>query len=69
MTIYFKNGENVTISGREGDLIKQKIASAFEYGKRDWLAIYNTGEGMEEGAMEVGGPTLVIDLKEVIMVR
>lgn len=65
MTIYFKNLENVTILGKEGDLIKQKIASAFEHNQRGWLTIYNT-DGEKAGD---GVPTLIIDLAEVIAVR
>lgn len=65
MTIYFKNLENLTITGKEGDLIKQKIASAFEHNRRGWLAIYNTDE--KTVGNEV--PTLIVDLAEVIAVR
>jgi len=65
MTIYFKNLENVTIQGKEGQLIKRKIAYALEHNKRDWITIYNTdGEAIED---EV--PIMVINLAEVIAVR
>jgi len=65
MTIYFKNGENLHIAGKEGDLIKQHIASAFEHRKRDWLVIYNT----EDRSMGNEIPALIIDLMEVVAVR
>lgn len=65
MTIYFKNLENISISGKEGDLIKQKIASAFEHNQRGWLTIYNTNEKTKGDEV----PTMIIDLAEVIAVR
>lgn len=65
MTVYFKNLENITIQGKEGELIKRKIAYALEHDMRSWITIYNTDE--IETSQSV--PLMVINLAEVIAVR
>ena len=65
MTIYFRNLENVTIIGEEGDLIKRKIAYALEHDMRDWITIYNTDGKTVDNQI----PIMVINLAEVIAVR
>ena len=65
MTIYFRNLENISILGKEGDIIKRKIAYALENGMRDWITIYNQDTVVNETAV----PELVINLADVLAVR
>lgn len=66
MTIYFKNLENISITGKEGDLIKRKIAYALEHNMRDWILIYNQED---EEVTDMSVPDMIINLGEVIAVR
>jgi len=48
MTIYFKNGETLTIMGQEGERLKKKIAYAVEKGRLEYITLYQeTGENIE----------------------
>jgi hypothetical protein len=67
MTIYFRNLENITISGKEGQDIKKTITGAIkemcQHGLQDdrkWLIIRHEGEEV---------PTMIINLNDVIAVR
>lgn len=65
MTIYFKNQESITIMGKEGELVKRKIAYALEHNMRDWITIYNTDEVVTDQSV----PGMVLNLAEVIAIR
>ena len=65
MTIYFRNLENISITGKEGNLIKRKIAYALEKDIRGWITIYNQDEVVTESSI----PDLVINLDDIIAVR
>ncbi len=67
MTIYFRNLENISISGQEGQdikkLIYQAIKEMYQNGLQNdmtWLTIKHEKDE---------APTLLINLKDVIAVR
>jgi lysylphosphatidylglycerol synthetase-like protein (DUF2156 family) len=61
MTIYFRNLENITISGKEGQEIKKTITRAIEEGcKQEWIIIRHEGEEV---------PTMIVNLNDIITVR
>jgi len=66
-TIYFRNLENITISGKEGEEVKKVIYRAikemYQNGLQNdmtWLTIKHEGEDE---------PTMLINLNDVIAVR
>jgi len=64
MTIYFKNGETLTIMGQEGERLKKKIAYAVEKGRLEYITLYQeTGENTEPDL------EMVLNLQEVAAVR
>jgi len=64
MTIYFKNGETLTIMGQEGERLKKKIAYAVEKGMLEYITLYQeTGENIEPDL------EMVLNLQEVAAVR
>jgi hypothetical protein len=64
MTIYFKNGETLTIMGQEGERLKKKIAYAVEKGRLEYITLYQeTGENIEPDL------EMVLNLQEVAAVR
>jgi len=64
MTIYFKNGETLTIMGQEGETLKKKIAFAVEKGRLGYITLYQeTGENTEPDL------EMVLNLQEVAAVR
>ncbi len=64
MTIYFKNGETLTIMGQEGERLKKKIAYAVEKGRLGYITLYQeTGENTEPDL------EMVLNLQEVAAVR
>lgn len=65
MTIYFKNQESITIMGKEGELVKRKIAYALEHNMRDWITIYSADEVVTDQSV----PGMVLNLAEVIAIR
>ena len=64
MTIYFKNGETLHISGKEGDRLKKKIAYAIENGKFGYITLYQENGENTEPDLE-----MVLNLQEVAAVR
>ena len=61
MTIYFRNLENITISGQEGQEIKKTITRAIEEScKQEWIIIKHEGEEV---------PTMIVNLNDIITVR
>lgn len=64
MTIYFKNGETLHISGKEGERLKKKIAYAVERGKFGYITLYH-----EDGASKEQDLEMVLNLQEVAAVR
>lgn len=64
MTIYFKNGETLTIMGQEGERLKKKIAYAVENGKFGYITIYQEKSENTEPDLE-----MVLNLQEVAAVR
>jgi hypothetical protein len=72
MTIYFRNLENISISGQEGQDIKKAITKAIEDSCRQdiqdntkWIIIRPTGCQEEEEEV----PALVININDIIAVR
>lgn len=64
MTIYFKNGETLTIMGQEGERLKKKIAYAVEKGRLEYITLYQeTGENTDPDL------EMVLNLQEVAAVR
>jgi hypothetical protein len=64
MTIFFKNGEHITILGKEGERMKKKIATAVEKGKFGYITLYH-----EDEAGKVQDLEMVLNLQEVAAVR
>lgn len=64
MTIFFKNGEHITILGQEGERMKRKIATAVETGKFGYITLYH-----EDGTGKELDLEMVLNLQEVAAVR
>lgn len=64
MTIYFKNGETLSIMGQEGERLKKKIAYAVEKGKFGYITLYHEDETDKEQELE-----MVLNIQEVAAVR
>jgi hypothetical protein len=64
MTIFFKNGEHITILGKEGEKMKKKIATAVETGKFGYITLYHESDSDKEPELE-----MVLNLQEVAAVR
>ena len=69
MTIYFRNLENITVLGKEGDLIKRKIAYALDNNLQEmrdgWIAIYNQDGVVTDQSV----PDMLINLSDIVAVR